>query len=70
MILLVVWSANSGDGGTLPKGDKVNLLSHDTYRLVAAVILWTKRARCALNKNIDLLNKESVSGAHNGRASL
>ena len=35
------------------------------------VILWIKRARCALNEEIlDLLNEESVSGARSGRASL
>ena len=34
------------------------------------VILRTNRARSALNKEIlDLLNEESVSGAHSGRAS-
>ena len=51
---------------------KVNLLDHDTNRLgCAAVILRTKRAMCALNKeSLGWLNKESVSGAHNGRASL
>ena len=35
------------------------------------VILWTNRARCALNKKIlNLLNEESVSGGSSGRASL
>ena len=35
------------------------------------VILWTYRARCALNKEIlDLLNEESVSGACSCRDSL
>ena len=34
------------------------------------VILWTNRAKCSLNKEIlDLLNKESVSGACSGRTS-
>ena len=35
------------------------------------VILWTNRARCALNREIlNLLNEESVSGESSGRASL
>ena len=35
------------------------------------VILRTNRVRCALNMEIlDLLNEESVSGAHSSRASL
>ena len=35
------------------------------------VIHRINRARCALNMEIlDLLNEESVSGAHSGRASL
>ena len=35
------------------------------------VILRTSRARCALYKEIiDLFNKESISGARSGRASL
>ena len=35
------------------------------------VILRTNRVRCALNMEIlDLLNEESVSGAHSGRAKI
>ena len=35
------------------------------------IILWTNRVRCTLNMEIlDLLNEESVSGVHSGRASL
>ena len=35
------------------------------------VILWTNRQRCALNMEIlDVLNKESVSGVHSGRATV
>ena len=48
---------------------QVNLLN-DAMEL-CDVILRTNRVRCALNMEIlDLLNEESVSGVHSGRASL
>ena len=68
--ILLVWSAN-GDAPFQGKF-QVNLLNDDTYPMeLCDVILRTNRVRCTLNMEIlDLLNKESVSGACSSRASL
>ena len=51
---------------------QVNLLNDDTYQLNCVTSSYVQiEIRCALNMEIlDLLNEESVSGVHSGRASL
>ena len=69
--ILLVWSAN-GDAPFQGKF-QVNLLNDERYLSMELcdIILRTNRVRCALNMEIlDLLNDESISGAHSGRASL
>ena len=73
---MVVLFTSKASSNSLNNGDvlfQVNLLNDDTYRwnCVCDVILWINRVRYALNMEIlDLLNEESVSGVHSGRASL
>ena len=75
---LLSWSTNDDGSALTSKASLVPrsiLQNDDAYRCdcvtVIVVILRTNRARCAsYEKILDLLNKESVSGARSDRASL
>ena len=69
MILLVVWSANSGGSAlTFKASSKVNLLNDDIYRWNYATVIVSSFGQ--IEVHIDLFNEERISGAHSGRASL